>query len=215
MNLKRTLYIIILLFCSQSLFAQVRSPGERRQSAAELNDEAIDVYQRSSKVESEIRTAIDMFDEAISRDSSFVIAHMNKLSMLCLLGANDEMLQELDRTIATCGKKPEYICIKGYILDRSNFPKLAYEKYLEAEAMYKFLIKENQNVVPSSLGLAFLQFFLQGKNAGLKEYKKLEKLYGDETVVSVRNTFYHFNKDEFLKNFSIPLRRSPNNLEVK
>ena len=100
MNLKRILYIIFFLFCSQSLLGQVRSPGERRQSAAELNDEAIDVYQRSSKVESEIRTAIDMFDEAISRDSSFVIAHMNKLSMLCMLGANDEMLQELDRTIA-------------------------------------------------------------------------------------------------------------------
>ena len=215
MNLKHIFYIIILLCVTNTLFAQTRTSGERRQSAAELNDEAINSYQSSSKVESDIRTSIDIFDEAISRDSSFVIAHMNKLSMLCLLGANDEMLQELDRTIATCGKKPEFICIKGYILERSNFPKLAYEKYLEAQAMYKYLINENQNVIPSSLGLAFLQFFLVGKKAGLSEYKKLEKLYGDKTVVSVRNTFYHFNKDQFLKDFSIPLRRSPNNLAVE
>jgi len=198
-----------LLSVSFSAFSQEDQRKLMYQSAVEFNDRALILFQQFSTDQDSIRKSLSLLDTAISRDSSFIDAHINKVSMLCTLGMYEDMLAELDDVRKMRRLDPELICVQGYILEKMGKGREASFKYAEADRLFDYFIKENQNSIKNSVGKAFLQFFIRGERAGLSEYKRLERK--DKEVILYRTMFYDFKREDFIKNYCMAPRYTANN----
>jgi len=199
------LVFYLLLLAPFFAFPQAKNKIFKHRSAFELNETAIMLFQNFSYNQDSIKKSIGLLDEAISTDSAFFTAHINKVSMLCALGQNNEILKELDEAIKIYKRDPQLICMQAYILEKAGQPDIAMLKYREADTLYDNLIKSNQNFVYNKIGKAFLQLFLKSKKEGLRQFNEIARLYKEEKdVLLMKHAFYSFNKDEFIKNYCIP-----------
>jgi hypothetical protein len=198
----------ILLFVSLFAFGQDNTADVAPVSASRLNDLAILVFQKYSYIPDSVRRSISLLDQAISQDSAFITAHKNKVSLLGFLGLNDDAMIELDETRKYNKLDPELVCIQGYMLEKNGKTDEADMKYRQADKMYDYLIGVNQNFIDNSIGKAFLQFFIKGKSAALSEYNRLKRNYLDDKILLFRSMFYNFDKEEFIRNYKLPLHHS-------
>jgi len=208
MNFKILIYFVFIIF-SQKVFSQDGQAYSDTLSAPELNDQALYTFQHYNSIQDSVRQSLSLLDEAIAKNPGFITARMNKISILSIMGLSNEMYYELEKARKVLTSDPELACIQGYLLDRTGREKEAMEKYQEADKMYQALIDANEKVMANRVGKTFNIFFLKGKSAGLSAYKRLARRYEDKYIVLMRNMFYNFDKESFLKNFTIPLRRSP------
>lgn len=205
----RILICLFFYFISQKVFSQNTQVYTDTLSAGEINDLAIYTYQHYNGIQDSVRQSLSLLDEAIAKNPGFITPRMNKASIYGIMGLTNQMFFEIEEARKVLRSDPELACIQGYLLERSDRGKEAMEKYQEADRMYQALIDANEKVIPNMVGKAFNMFFLKGKGAGLSAYKRLTRRYEDKYIVLMRNMFYNFDKDAFLKNFTIPLRRSP------
>ncbi|MDB4901917.1 MAG: hypothetical protein JWQ63_1198 [Mucilaginibacter sp.] len=194
----------ILLFITSSAFPQVKKRIVVHKSAFELNQIAIMLFQQYSYNQDSIRKSIKLLDMAIATDSTYFTAHINKVSLLCELGQNTEVLEELTEAMKLHEKDPQLICMQAFILEKSGLKDAAMHKYKEADTLYTQLIKDNQNFVTNKIAKAFLQFFLKDKKEGVKQYNQIARAYKNKEVSLMKNAFYTFKREEFIKSYCLP-----------
>jgi len=213
--MKTNILVFLFVFLiSLSAFPQGRGGRFVYKSAFELNQSAILLFQNFSYSEDSVKKALRMLNDAIYTDSTYYIAYMNKVSLLCALGLNDELLKELDEVVNLYRRDPQLICMEAYVLERAGQKEEAMVKYKEADVMYDDLIKSNQNILYNKIGKAFLQLFLKGKKEGIRRYNDLYHDNKDKVVVYMRNAFINFNRQEFIKNYCIPPQPLPADAEL-
>jgi tetratricopeptide (TPR) repeat protein len=173
-------------------------------SAFELNESAVILFQKFSFNQDSIKKSIQLLDQAISMDSTYFTAHINKVSLLCNLGQNNELLEELAEAIKLHEKDPELICMQAYVLEKAGLKGEAMLRYKQADTLYNNLIKANQNFISNKIAKAFLQLFLKDKKEGVKQYNEIARLYKNKEVSLMKHAFYNFNRQQFINNYCLP-----------
>jgi tetratricopeptide (TPR) repeat protein len=205
--MKGNILLFILLFLiTLSSFPQVKVKKKiiAPKTAFELNETAIILFQNYSFDQDSIRKSIRLLDKAIALDSTYFTAYINKVSLLCNLGENTELLDELAAAMKLHEKDPQLTCMQAYVLEKSGQKAEAMLKYKEADVLFADLIKANQNFLINKIGKAFLQLFLKNKKEGIKQYNEIARLYKNKEVALMKNAFYSFNREEFIKSYCIP-----------
>ncbi|HEY2581701.1 MAG TPA: hypothetical protein VGI43_07845 [Mucilaginibacter sp.] len=203
--MKGNILLFFFVFITiSSIFPQARRKAIVPKSAFELNASAIILFQNFSFDQDSIRKSIALLNQAISLDSTYFTAHINKVSLLCNLGENDQLLEELTAAMKLHTTDPQLICMQAYILEKRGQKSEAMLKYKEADAWYDVLIKSNQNSVSNKIAKAFLQLFLKNKKEGIKQYNDIARLYKNKEVALMKNAFYSFDRDQFIKNYCLP-----------
>jgi tetratricopeptide (TPR) repeat protein len=172
--------------------------------AIELNNKAVDMYQKSWRDVTIAYKVLRLYDEAIKVDSLYIIAYMNKAKLLCELGRRRAALKVFDRVAKVHSESPGYWSMGGYILEKMGRKKEAKKRYLLDIAKCDTIIKNfpDSLTVDTKICRANLLIFLKGKEEGIHEYEKIAAEYPEnELVIAQRKIFYNFDRKNFIKGF--------------
>lgn len=164
-----------------------------------LNDKAMQLI-TTAKDSGTVFEGLFYLDQAISLDSTFIPAHINKMNTLLRIQKTEKALETLQR-LNQIQPIPENTMFEGFIYERAQHDTAkASQKYREALAMYNIQFENSQD---SSLllnkGLAIL--FLNGQEAGKAYYDSLAPAFSEIALYqSLKKQADNFDRNIFLNN---------------
>lgn len=193
--------LIILSRCN----SQNRQGIIPKKKAVEFNNNAISLSSRYGSNKDSLEKAIMLLDSAISVDSMYKLAYINKGAILCSLGLYQMMLKVLDKAILLDKENPQLVIIQGWILEKTGHKYEAFLKYQKANGMYDILIEKKPNSIQNKIDKAYLQLFLTNREQAIREYEKIAYSSKDAYIAKTKFLFYSFNRENFIKDFCIPV----------
>ena len=194
-------YILLLIvFIIGCHYAQTND----RQKAIELNNKAVELYNKFYDDTEIIKYILQLYDEAIEADSLYEMAYINKSNLLIEFGRCEEALQTLDRITTLRKDLVSYWSMSGYILEAMGQKKEAEKRYRDDISKLDSIIENEQDslLIYFEVQRAFLLLLIEGKIKGIREYEKLKTKYPDDQyIISQELLFETFDRQKFISNY--------------
>ena len=157
------------------------------------------VFRENEENQDSLLKAVNLLDQAILIDSNYYMAYSNKATLLCYLNKNIEAINTLDKILAINPNLDELNTFKGFLLEKSGDSSKALETYKNVLAQYEKRLTTDSLNVSIMLNKAFLYFFTDGYDRGVKEFEIISSRFPKNTEVeNMRNVFVSFNRQAFI-----------------
>jgi tetratricopeptide (TPR) repeat protein len=181
----------------QSCKNDTTQPEIEDNTAIALNDKAMQQLY-NAKDTNDVYLALYTLDQAISLDSTFIPAYINKVNTLLQLKKIDKALSCI-QTINRQGTFPEYIMFEGFMHERWKEDTItAQNLYHRALQAYDSVYAQTQD---STLlfNKGFVVLMTEGKERGLVYYDSLLQHFPNNTLLqSMKEQAKDFDKQRFL-----------------
>ena len=165
-----------------------------------MNDYAVKLSTIDNNNKDSTLKALSILNEVIRIDSTYLIAHNNRLSVLIKLREREKALSQINKIISIRKEDSSLYMIKGHILEKLNLKKEANKEYSIATTLCEKQIKENPKNVSLKTTLLMIHGFTQSAESVRAEYEALKKEYPSEPKVTMmEDIIMKFNKGEFLE----------------
>lgn len=210
--MKKIIYIVIILCSLQCI-------GKNKQEATTLsntliedstailkNNKAVDIYLKSRGNTDSLRKAINLLDEALSKDPNYGIAYANKVQYLSILGHNEEAMAVIDQALSSLPDDPQLNFIKGVFYEKENLKEPAKKSFEKAVLCYDNLISSNPEDFNLLTNRAFVQLFTENSQCAIASLKALKNKYNidEEKCRNLDRLIAYIseiNRNEYIKNF--------------
>jgi tetratricopeptide (TPR) repeat protein len=193
--------LIICIF-SFTILSWAQTPIKKE--ALELNEKAHRSFPVAYRNADTANYVLNLLDQAIANDSLCIAAYLNKIFLSRKLGRRNVALNMVNRLTRVCPDIVGINSIGGFILDRMGKTEEARGRYLQDVAKYDSIIscEVDSLKINAKVARAMLIPLLNGKDEGIKEYEKiLAEHPNSEYVMSLKEFFYEFDRNEFLTHF--------------
>lgn len=165
-----------------------------------MNDYAVKLSTIDNNNKDSTLKALSILSEVIRIDSTYLIAHNNRLSVLIKLREREKALSQINKIISIRKDDSSLYIIKGHILENLNLKEEAKKEYTIATTICEKQIKENPKNVTLKTTLLIIHGFTQSAESVRAEYESLKKEYPSEPKVTMmEDIIMKFNKEEFLE----------------
>lgn len=197
--MKRYLYPL-LIFVASHAGAQV-TPVDTTEAERQLN-EAVKIIMRMNHDPASTDSIIALADKALSLDSNLFSAYSYKVNALLEAGRCVEALAVIKTVTARKPADPSNWGAQGVMTERLGNREAATEIYKHVIQLYDEELKDKPNDKFALANRAFFIMFVNGKETGLKEYRKVLKKYPeDEAVLFWKEVFEEFDRKQFIADF--------------
>lgn len=168
----------------------------------DLNNKSIDLIAKSYGVDTLLKEALVMLNNAIKLDTSYYIAYQSKAIVLCKLKKYDSAIITLDNVLKLKKNTAEVLSTQGFILEKVGKKSEATIKYKAAFIEYERLIKEQPNKVEYQVNKAFLLVFLANKEAANKSLKEiLQKYPKNKSAEATLSILDIFDRNQYIETY--------------
>ena len=165
-----------------------------------MNDYAVKLSTIDNNDKDSALKALSILSEIIRIDSTYLIAHNNRLSVLIALKEREKALSQINKIISIRKEDSGLHMIKGHILEKLNLKEEAKKEYLIAETLCKQQIKESPKNINLRATLLFIHGLTQSSESLRAEYDTLKKEFPLEPKVTMmEEIIMKFNKEKFLE----------------
>lgn len=188
-------FFFILLFVGQC--GQPFQKNNTRQIAVEKNDAALVEMLKGDSISALM--ALNLLDQAIAADCTFITAYRNKVRCLCMLNRYLEAISLADYVQKLQPKKTQDMIFQAMLFEKAGLPNEAQMRYEKSLEYYDERIKFEPNNFDAKLDRAFLLLFFE-KARGIEAYRKLLSEAPDRVDSTYwSDMFYSFDKNTFLR----------------
>ena len=191
-------FLLINLFACNAQNKKIEKPTYKAE-AVKLNNLAMDIYSRNLENKDSIRTSINLLSRAIKINSTYYLAYSNKADLLCDLGNYSQADSLLDTILTINPHLVTVKTLKAFILEKSGHLPEATILYNKVLTDYTQKLKTDSTNVSLMLNRAFIYFFTDGYEKGIKEYNVISSRYPDnKQVMNMKESFISFERKKYI-----------------
>lgn len=171
-----------------------------------LNDKAVKLLEESQRAytqelnikDSLLNEALKYLNLAISLDSNFYDAYLNKSAVLRGLGKYQEAIAPLQELLRR-KSYPEGIFTLGLLYEKMGNERLANEQYKKALEAYEKRLKTPLATVRDEINKEYVLLFLEGKEKSLKRInQRIKEDPNNQDLKASKEIIEEFDREEFI-----------------
>lgn len=171
-----------------------------------LNDKAVKLLEESQRTyaqelnikDSLLNEALKYLNLAITLDSNFYDAYLNKSAVLRELGKYQEAIAPLQELLRR-KSYPEGIFTLGLLYEKMGNEKLANEQYKKALEAYEKRLKTPLATVRDEINKEYVLLFLEGKEKSLKIInQRIKEAPNNRDLKASKEIIEEFDREEFI-----------------